>query len=399
MPNNGLLQREIRNIIVQHPFFASILLHMNVQEDSSCDSLWVDGVNMGVNPSYLETRSFEDRITDIMRATLYVANLHHTRRQGRDQGMWSKACAYVVNDILKQSGRMLPKDAIHSIDYRDMSAEQVYSRLQQAQPQEGGQDSEGQSQGQDQGQGPGQGQDQGQNPGPGDGEVRDYPGEGEGKPSPGDTKEHEEKVKSMVVKAKATAKSRGKEDGAINQMVHDITNPALPWKEVLARFLEEIARNDYSWNLPNPRYIQQGIYLPKLYSQEYGSIALLVDVSGSINKKDVDRFAAEVLEILNSYTEMGQEAELLMVYVNTKVVGTQVVTSEQDLQFSSGGGTDFRPGFEYLEQKDIEPKAAIYFTDGECNRFPKQAPDYPVLWAGTHRRFNPPFGEVLLYEE
>jgi len=60
-----------------------------------------------------------------------------------------------------------------------------------------------------------------------------------------------------------------------------------------------------------------------------------------------------------------------------------------------GGGTDFRPPFEYLESEDIIPAAAIYLTDGECYSFPEE-PDYPVMWIIDNKRTaDPPFGEVI----
>ena len=45
-----------------------------------------------------------------------------------------------------------------------------------------------------------------------------------------------------------------------------------------------------------------------------------------------------------------------------------------------GGGTDFRPVFEYIEEhSELESKLLIYLTDG-CGSYPEHAPAYPVLW-------------------
>ena len=43
-----------------------------------------------------------------------------------------------------------------------------------------------------------------------------------------------------------------------------------------------------------------------------------------------------------------------------------------------GGGTDFRPPFEMLEEKGIEPRCLIYLTD-LCGPH-GDPPPYPVLW-------------------
>ena len=65
--------------------------------------------------------------------------------------------------------------------------------------------------------------------------------------------------------------------------------------------------------------------------------------------------------------------------------------------FRGGGGTDFRPGFEYMEKHGIETDLIIYFTDGYCNSFPDNEPDAIVIWAIYNgvKDFKPPFGDVL----
>ena len=44
------------------------------------------------------------------------------------------------------------------------------------------------------------------------------------------------------------------------------------------------------------------------------------------------------------------------------------------------GGTDFRPGFAWLEEHDIRPGVGLYLTDMECSRYPETEPDFPVIW-------------------
>ena len=44
------------------------------------------------------------------------------------------------------------------------------------------------------------------------------------------------------------------------------------------------------------------------------------------------------------------------------------------------GGTDFRPGFAWLEERDIRPGVCLYLTDMECSRYPEAEPGYPTIW-------------------
>src|ERR1019366_680109 len=58
-----------------------------------------------------------------------------------------------------------------------------------------------------------------------------------------------------------------------------------------------------------------------------------------------------------------------------------------------GGGTDFGPCFDWLEEQGIRPQTLVFLTD-LCGTFPETEPEYPVLWASTERR-QAPFGSVI----
>lgn len=46
---------------------------------------------------------------------------------------------------------------------------------------------------------------------------------------------------------------------------------------------------------------------------------------------------------------------------------------------SGGGGTNFRPVFEWVERQDKQPDLLVYFTDAD-GTFPEWEPHYPVIW-------------------
>jgi len=48
-------------------------------------------------------------------------------------------------------------------------------------------------------------------------------------------------------------------------------------------------------------------------------------------------------------------------------------------EVGGGGGTDFRPVFEWLDHHQYRPDLLVYFTDAE-GRFPAKEPDFPVIW-------------------
>ena len=63
------------------------------------------------------------------------------------------------------------------------------------------------------------------------------------------------------------------------------------------------------------------------------------------------------------------------------------------LEAKGGGGTDFRPVFEWVEARGMSPVCLIYLTDLCCNAYPNP-PSYPVLWVTDSRR-HAPFGETV----
>ena len=44
-----------------------------------------------------------------------------------------------------------------------------------------------------------------------------------------------------------------------------------------------------------------------------------------------------------------------------------------------GGGTDFRPVFEWLDTQGQRPELLVYFTDAQ-GQFPQSEPNFPVIW-------------------
>ena len=143
---------------------------------------------------------------------------------------------------------------------------------------------------------------------------------------------------------------------------------------------------------PNKRFLHTGLYLPSLNVPTLGTIVVIIDTSGSISQKELDVFAAELHAVLLIYPG----TEIKVIYVDAAVANVEDLSiNDFNLHAKGGGGTDFKPGFEYIEKEGIMPSCALYFTDGYCNSFPEE-PDFPTLWLLTDKaNFTPPFGEVI----
>ncbi|MGA3132885.1 MAG: VWA-like domain-containing protein [Terracidiphilus sp.] len=91
---------------------------------------------------------------------------------------------------------------------------------------------------------------------------------------------------------------------------------------------------------------------------------------------------------------MGRErAHVLYFDAEVQRVDTYSAGETLHLDPVGGGGTDFGPCFDWLNERGIRPQTLAFLTD-LYGTFPDSAPDYPVLWAsiGGHRAL---FGDVI----
>jgi predicted metal-dependent peptidase len=58
-----------------------------------------------------------------------------------------------------------------------------------------------------------------------------------------------------------------------------------------------------------------------------------------------------------------------------------------------GGGTDFRPCFDWIEENAVRPDMVVFLTD-LYGTVPIERPAYDVIWASTGGR-EAPFGRIV----
>lgn len=372
-------------LILDAPFFGNLALRLNIKEDPSCKTAWTDSISLGFNPEFIDGLTLDETKGLVAHEVSHCMFSHHTRRNGRNVRKWNEAGDYVINLELIAAGFVLPKGVLVNHAYKGMSTDKVCRLLPDPPPSKDGEGGEG-----------------GQNNDPGGcGEVRDFkPASQDGangsEPTPAQLSQSEQDWKIAVAQARQIAKGMGSMPAGIDRLVGEIIDPKVDWKTILRRFVEVSARNDYSWQMPNRRFIQQGIYLPQLHSKDLKPPVLVCDTSCSRDDVALKASAAEISAILEEY-----DTTLYVVYCDTQINGVEVFTSQDlplELHPKGGGGTDFRPPFEWVQEQGIDPGCLIYLTDLECSRFPED-PGYPVLWGymGNYGE-TPPFGEVIHIE-
>ena len=342
-------------LLLDHPFFGVLALRMQLVEDPSARTLAVDGRNIYFNPEFVANLDENLCISAMAHEVMHPALDHLFRRGGRDPHKWNAACDYAANLILQDAGLPISPNWLCNAAYRDMSAEQIYDALP-----------DGDDQPQD--------------------EIRPL-GQGAESESQEDL---DLEWKLATVQAAKVAQGRGSLPAAIKKLLQDTLTPPIPWKDVLAAFMTERIKDDYSWRRPNAYYAHTGVYLPVMDGIGMGEVVIALDTSGSVASV-IDEFGSTVKDILSATAPL----RVHVVYCDAAV--NQVVTFDrgQEVTFEAvgGGGTDFRPVFDYVAENNIRPACLLYLTD-MYGSFPEEAPEYPTLWCAT-TGVPAPFGDTV----
>src|ERR1700733_13961374 len=148
---------------------------------------------------------------------------------------------------------------------------------------------------------------------------------------------------------------------------------------MLRRLWSDVIPADYSWLRPNRRHVWASLYLPEVIREGVGEIAIAVDCSGSVNARQLRLFEAEVRSILEG--QRPQRVHVLYFDATVHKVETYEAGQPVHLNPVGGGGTEFGPCFEWLDEHGILPQTLVFLTD-LYGSFPSSAPGSPVLWYG-----------------
>jgi predicted metal-dependent peptidase len=404
-----------KNLLVfDHPFFSMVALRLEYLECETlpdgrkCETMATDMKRVFFSKDFVDKLTTEQVAAVIAHETLHVCFLHGIRRGPRDPLLWNIACDYAINLIVKDAGLHLPMNLPGGgkpcIDekYRDWPAAKIYEDLfKDAKKVKLRLRRNGTGQGQEKQDGQGGGNQPQDGEGGDDpngevliGEILDATGE-DGKPlSDGDRAELEEEVKIAVKQAAENAKAIGKLPGSLAGLVEAVGKPTINWKEYIQTWVSGRIPDNYTWVRPNRKIMANyGIYMPRMQLNGAGVGVLSIDTSGSVSDAELRKYVTEiagVIEICNP--------EKLYIIQHDAVIQDIYEWNAGDeftrLQIKGRGGTCIQPSFKQAEKFDEQIDWMICFTDMEIGDWPKQAPDFPVLWAATGGD-NAPFGTYI----
>lgn len=349
------------NLVLGHPFVGSIALNLPYQIDQSIPTAATNGKVIKFNPDFVESLNDEELVFLVAHECFHPMLEHNFRRGERDHRKWNQAGDYVINQLLtdEKIGKM-PKQGLLNKAIYDAgggTTDGIYGILPD-------------------------------NP-DGDDPLDDCE-DGGGTPAEREQQKAEWKVK--VAQAAQAAKMMGKLSANLARLVDEVLQPKVDWRDVLRRFIEKAKNDERSFARPNRRFVQQGLYMPTISGEVMGELAFCVDMSGSIDQKTADQFAAEMRVVF----EDCKPAKIHVIFFSHEVCAYDVMERDGEFKFEprGGGGTAFSPCFKYMEENNITPVACVFLTDLCCDDF-GPAPDYPVLWVSTEKG-EAPFGEVVL---
>lgn len=362
--NNTVLQQLTRArtaLVLDQPFFGVLALRLKLVEEPSVKTAAIDGKHIFYNPEFIAGLSPAETLTLIGHEVMHCVYDHIGRRGARDPRKYNKAGDYVINQALLDANFSPIKDWLHNPAFAGMSSEEVYNLL----PDE----------------------DDGDGKGPGDdGEALDEVMDGDSEATEADATDW----KVATVQAAEAAQAMGKLPASLKRLVDDLLAPKVDWRAILQRFVAETSKNDYSWTRPNRRFIHQGLLLPTLHSENMGAIVVAIDTSGSIDQHTLNTFGSEIKAIVQGV----RPEATTVIYCDAAINHVDTFGPNDELHFEmhGGGGTDFRPPFDLVEESGEMPVCMVYLTDG-YGPFPKD-PGYPVLWVMT-TDVVAPFGETV----
>lgn len=401
-------------LLVDEPFFGALALHLDLIEEndpSICKTMMVDGKSLWYHPAFVHKLTEEELKFVVAHEVMHCVYKHMTRRKGRHPTAWNWAGDFVINaDLIETKVGTPPgkpitlksppgtKGHLYDPQYAGMSTEEVYERMPDMPTIYiliGGKGKSGAQ-------------------GGGDGarlpDEADFGGCGgvidataaDPKDSPHTNEEAErdwEVITRMAIGA-ATKGNAGTLPGYLKRLVREMAKPRKTWRDETHEFIDTCMKSDYSWNRPNRRFIGRGLHLPGWEQDGLHKLVFVGDTSGSISPKIMSEYLGEMQGSLDQNTS----DELIVVYCDADVHGTREYLPGDLVKYEGvdggGGGTDFRPAFEWIKEHHPDANAIVYLTDLYPCTWEIDDPGIPVLWAAylpepQFDKIDPPFGRKI----
>jgi predicted metal-dependent peptidase len=385
-------------LLLRHSFFGNLATRMSLTNaDEWCSTAATDGLKFYYNSRFIMMLKPKEVEFLVAHEVLHVVYDHMGRRGTRDPQLFNIANDYAVNADLKRHkvGQFITTvPCLYEQKYDGKSSEEIYDDLMKN-VQKIDINSLIDQMIDDHLDGDGDGESDG------DGDEKEGKGKGKRpKMSPEERERARQEIKQAILNAAQSAEA-GTLPKGVERLIRSVTDPVMPWRELIQTNLTSAIRTDFSWMRPSRRGWHMDAIMPGMTPGEEIDVVVAIDMSGSISNKQAQAFLGEIGGMMDAFD--GYKVHVFC--FDTEIYNPADFTSENldsidGYEPQGGGGTDFDAIFEYLKEVGNVPKRLIVFTDGyPCGSWGDA--DYcDTTWIiHGDPNPNPPFGTYALYDD
>lgn len=383
-------------LLLKHSFFGNLATRLTLTNaDEWLTTAATDGRRFYYNSRFVMMLKQKEVEFLVGHEVLHVVYDHLGRRIDRDPEIWNIANDYAVNADLKKHkvGEMITTvDCLYEKKYEGLASEEIYDDLMKNVQYisledlldkmlddhiDGeGDDSED-----------------------GDGNEN-RKGKGRPKLSDAEKEEIRQEMKQAILNA-AQQSEAGSMPAGVERLIKQMTDPVMPWRELIQTNLTSAIKSDYSWMRPSRRSWHMDAIMPGMNPGEEIDVDIYIDMSGSISNKQGMQFLSEVAGMMDAFDGYN----LRVTCFDTRCYNTQEFSSEnmeriEEYELHGGGGTDFDCIFDDLKEAGRVPNRLIVFTDGYPFGSWGDSEYCDTTWIiHGDPNPNPPFGAWAIYDD
>lgn len=360
-------------IIMGHPeltLFSGLIMMGTTRVDDAVPTAYTDGLNKIYGRAFVDKCTMPELVGTIVHEAGHILFRHawlwlHLWKQDAQRA--NQAADYVINLMIMDLAKRinvgkeiiaLPEGALLDPMYRGMDTQEVFALLGK----------------------------QNNKPDQSNFDEHDF----KETMSPQEVEQIQEEVDAAV---RAGKLHMGKMGGKGHRAIDEVLEPKVRWDEIMRHFAYEQAKGSEvnNWSRPNRRYLQHDIILPSKRSEKIRSMAVINDVSGSVDEELVSFFLGNVRQICETL-EPGAlhficwDAELQSHDIYQRDGYDELLNRRT---FKGGGGTNMAKAVQYVED-NIDADLILVLTDG-YTPWPREI-SKPTFWGITTKGKTAPVG-------
>jgi predicted metal-dependent peptidase len=285
-------------LLLKHAFFGNLATRLQlINADDWLTTAATDGLKLYYNSRFIMMLKPKEVEFLVAHEVMHVVYDHIGRRIDRDPEIWNIANDYTVNADLKKHkvGEFITTvPCLYEKKYEDWTSEDIYEDLMKNvqyiniddlldQMLDDHLDGEG---------------DDSED---GDGNE-DRKGKGRPKMSEAEREAMRQEVKQAILNAAQQAEA-GSMPAGVERLIKQMTDPVMPWRELIQTNLTSAIKSDYTWMRPSRRSWHMDAIMPGMNPGEEIDVDIYIDMSGSISNKQGMQFLSEVAGMMDAFEQ------------------------------------------------------------------------------------------------